>query len=142
MSLMRQICIGGLAIGVLPWAIADASVDKQPPETRLVCTYSRSLNLKTGESSSTIGKDLVIVQFQEPIGAVVIRVLGEGERVFTGAQSRDEIQGTVSWGDDIKLEEDLKINRYTGEFTITFSVNNSLSLIHYGDCKIVEKPKF
>ena len=110
---------------------------------RLVCTYSNTWDLKKNEHTNTTGEEVFVINGLTKSEATLIMAHGEVTRPFVGTQTEAEINGLHEWSDEsIKLKEELKINRYTGGFSIGFYLDGKLGLIHYGNCRATDKPKF
>ena len=110
---------------------------------RLVCSYSYTWNIDKNERGDTIGEVVFVINRPTESGVSLIMAHGETTRLFVRTQTEVEVNGVNEWGDEsVKLKEELKINRYTGGFSIGFSVNGKLGLIHDGECRATDKPKF
>lgn len=107
---------------------------------RLICTYSYTINEK-GEQSDTSGEELFTVVSLKN-GQVAVRKQGLGVP-FLGRMSVEEITGEANYEiKNIKFAESLVINRFTGEFQLSFGVVGKGGLIHHGNCRAVTKKLF
>jgi hypothetical protein len=106
----------------------------------LVCTYTHTVDDKG--SAPTSGEKLITVTQLKNM-RVEIKMDGLGAR-FSGTISSDEIRGETEYEiQDRAYRQTLNINRYTGEFTNSFSVGRTNDgLIHFGKCKRVSGPQF
>lgn len=100
---------------------------------RLVCRYSYTIDEK-GVKSGTTGEDLVTVKYSQN-GKATIKKQGL-EAEFYGTIFDEEIVGETNYKiQGTTYHQELRINRYTGEFEITFGVlGKKGGLIHYGKC--------
>jgi len=109
----------------------------------LLCSYSNTWEIYKNERSNTSGEEVFVIDRLTESGISLIVAHGETTRSFVGTQTEAEINGVHDWGDEsVRLKEELKINRYTGGFSIRLSANGKLGLIHYGVCRATDKPKF
>lgn len=107
---------------------------------RLICTYSYTIDEK-GEKGGTSGENLfTVVPLKD--GQVAVRKQGLGVP-FLGKMSKEEITADVSYEvSNIKLAESLVINRFTGEFQVSFGTPGKPGLIHFGSCRPATKQLF
>jgi len=108
---------------------------------RLVCKYSHTIDAD-GASSETSGEDLVTINYLDN-GQAIIKKQGLGAE-FIGKISEEEIKGDTEYEiSNLKVQQSILVNRYTGSFEITFrTVGSKGGLIHYGTCEAVSKKKF
>jgi hypothetical protein len=100
---------------------------------RLVCRYSYTIDDK-GVKSGTTGEDLVTVKYSRD-GQATMKKQGLGAE-FYGTITDEQIVGETSYKiQEMTLQQELRINRYTGAFEITFGVlGKKNGLVHYGKC--------
>lgn len=128
------------ALGLLFIACGAFAADEDSKAIRLVCTYSYSIDGK-GERGDTSGQELFTVVPLES-GRAVIRKQGLGVP-FIGTISDEAIAGEASYEiSNIKFEESLVINRFTGEFQLSFGAVGKGGLTHFGTCRAVTKQLF
>lgn len=127
-----------LVLCLISATINAAEEDGKP--IRLICTYSYTIDAK-GEKSDTTGEELFTVLPLKD-GQVAVRKQGLGAP-FLGRMSDEEIAADVSYEiSNIKLAESLVINRFTGEFQLSFEAQGKAGLIHFGSCRPVTKQLF
>src|SRR5690554_6680634 len=96
------------------------AAEEDPESIRLICTYSYTINDK-GEVSGTSGEDLFTIIPLES-GLAIIRKQRLGTP-FIGTVSKEEIAGEATYDmSNVKISESLVINRFTGEFQLSFGV--------------------
>jgi hypothetical protein len=127
----------GIALCVV---LANTVLAQEDPKAiRLICTYSYSIDDK-GERSGTSGEELFTVLALEG-GRAVIRKQGLSAPFF-GTVSDEEIAGEANYEvENIKLAESLSINRFTGQFQLSFGAAGK-RVIHFGKCRSVTKQLF
>jgi len=108
---------------------------------RLICKYTHTVD-GDGKLSPTSGEDLITVHYSDNGKATIIKQ-GLGAE-FNGTVSDEEIHGQTAYQlSNLKFQETLFINRYTGGFEIIIKIIGSKSgLVHYGTCQPVTKKKF
>jgi hypothetical protein len=133
----------GIFVALLVIAGGTATVDaaeENDKTIRLICTYSYTIDEK-GEKSGTSGEELFTVL---PLrdGQVAVRKQGLGAP-FSGKMSEEEIVADVNYEiSNVKFAESLIINRFTGEFQLSFGAPGKPGLIHFGKCRPVTKQLF
>lgn len=107
---------------------------------RLICSYDYTINNK-GERGGTSGEELFTVMPLER-GLAIIRKQGLGAP-FIGNISEEEIAGESTYDmSNVKVSEALVINRFTGEFQLSFKVVGKGGLIHFGSCRAASERLF
>jgi hypothetical protein len=108
---------------------------------RLICKYSYTWN-NDGKVSETSGENLITVSYSEK-GKATIKKEGLGAE-FTGTISDEEIYGRAEYTlGSSPICEILKINRYTGAFSIIIEwIGSREGLVQNGTCTPVTKRKF
>jgi hypothetical protein len=143
MNSEKTIRRSGIFIALLVVAGGTVTVDAAEEDgktIRLICTYSYTIDDK-GEKSGTTGEELFTVL---PLrdGQVAVRKQGLGAP-FLGKMSEEEIIADVNYEvSNVKLAESLIINRFTGEFQLSFGAPGKSGLIHFGKCRPVTKQLF
>lgn len=119
-------------VAIVIWNVsAEAWADDAA--IRLVCRYSYTIDAK-GARSGTTGESLLTVKYSRD-GQATIKKQDLGAE-FRGTITDEQIVGET----DYKIQEttyhqELRINRYTGAFEITFGVlGKENGLVHYGKC--------
>jgi hypothetical protein len=109
---------------------------------RLICKYSHTVDAD-GKSTPSSGEDLITVNYSDNGEAIIIKQ-GLGAE-FKGTISDEKIYGKTEYKmSELKIQQTILINRYTGACEITFEVvgSSQSGLIHYGTCEPVSKKKF
>lgn len=121
-----------LLVAIVIW---NVSTEAWADDTviRLVCRYSYTIDDK-GVKSETTGEDLVTVKHSRD-GKATIKKQGLGAE-FYGTITDEQIVGETSYKiHETTWHQELRINRYTGAFEITFGVlGKETGSIHYGKC--------
>jgi hypothetical protein len=117
----------------------DAAENDSKP-IHLICAYSYTIDEK-GEKSDTSGQELfTVLPLKE--GQVAVRKQGLGAP-FSGRMTEEEITADVSYAiGGINLSESLIVNRFTGEFQLSFGAPGKAGLIHFGKCRLATKQLF
>jgi hypothetical protein len=120
---------------MLVLVIWNVSTEASADDTviRLVCRYSYTIDAK-GVQSGTTGEDFITIKYPEN-GQATIKKQGLGAE-FHGKVSDEQIVGETTYKiQELTFHQELRINRYTGAFEITFGVlGKGAGLIHYGKC--------
>jgi len=100
---------------------------------RLSCRYSYTVD-HNGVKSGTTGEDVMIVKYTRD-GRAAIKKQDLGAE-FYGTITDEEIVGETSYKiQETTYHQELRINRYTGAFVITFgALGKKTGLVHYGKC--------
>jgi hypothetical protein len=100
---------------------------------RLVCRYSYTIDAK-GVQSGTTGESHLTVKYSRD-GQATIKKQDLGAE-FRGTITDEQIVGETSYKiQETTYHQELRINRYTGAFEITFGVlGKETGLVHYGKC--------
>ena len=119
-------------VALVIWNVsAEASADDTV--IRLVCPYSYTIDAK-GVQSGTTGESLLSVKYSRD-GQATIKKQDLGAE-FRGTITDEQIVGETNYKiQETTFHKELRINRYTGAFEITFGVlGKETGSVHYGKC--------
>ena len=108
---------------------------------QLTCRHSYTID-ENGVKSKTTGEDLLTVKPSKH-GKAIIKKQGLPAE-FHGTISDEGIAGETSYKiQGVTYHQELRINRYNGEYAITFGILGKKSgLIHYGKCSTATEKLF
>jgi len=110
----------------------------------LVCDYTYTLDFKDGKTNPTSGSTTLVVILMERGNGSKFSTINSSEAscITVGGYNETTIYGECErdFGDGVIIEVDIKIDRFSGEYSESFTLKDEGGgLMHFGQCRVASQ---